>query len=173
MTKSKRSTVRPQKFTEFTWFPHFPREIRDTVWKFALPSTNTVAIYMVRESRKSQYLAASYKIPNLLHVSHESRLVANKHYQKILEDEFKDKPVYINPELDVLFIRDPKTMCFIWERKNFRAWSDDEYSKFSSPVMKNLRRLQVGSRGELLFLLPDRLMGLPKDNFSVSWTNLC
>jgi hypothetical protein len=149
MGKSKRSATRQKKPIEFTCFPKFPREIRDMVWKHALPGANTIQIYAVATpwTRLPRELKASYKVPTLLHVSQESRLVAKKHYDTIYHDKFGDefgeKPVYLDPTLDVLFIRDLGTMEYIWRDKHFSVL--DEHSKFSSPVMKNLRRLMVGN----------------------------
>jgi hypothetical protein len=113
MAKSKKSSTRPKKLKEFTCFPKLAQELRDMVWKLALPGANVVQIYAVRVSWAVQGLEASYQVPTLLHVCRESRLVAKEHYQTIFDDEFGDSPVYFNPALDVLFIRDFGTMSYL------------------------------------------------------------
>jgi hypothetical protein len=144
MAKSKNSSTRPKKLKEFTCFPKLAQELQDMVWKLALPDANVVQIYAVRISYAVQILKASYQVPALLHVCRESRLVARKRYQTIFDAEFGDKHVYFNPARDVLFIRDSVTMLYLWKGKNFIP-RHEKYNKFSSPIMKDLRRLQVGS----------------------------
>lgn len=60
---------------EFTLFPRLPPELRQAIWEVALPGPQTLAI---SGSDKS---ICRPKVPNLLHVNLEARIIALKTYK--------------------------------------------------------------------------------------------
>jgi hypothetical protein len=108
--------AKPQILTKFTLFPKFPREIRDMIWAKSIPGSQIVEVYVIERKPSesegfgsyngSYNIRVSYKVPIMLQVGQGSRRVALKFYTKILENNFGERPVYLNAALDILHLRD-------------------------------------------------------------------
>ena len=166
MPKSKKAAkkaAKPQiltENTEFTLFPKFPGEIRDMIWAKSIPGSHVVEVYIVerdpcesdgRYSYNGSYeMRASYKVPDMLQVCQESRSVALKVYTKILENEFGERPVYLNAALDILHLRDGKVFEHLTHTHGFKPrWTSQQLRHQNcfpteSPIIHQLRCLQIG-----------------------------
>ncbi|CZT05479.1 uncharacterized protein RAG0_11548 [Rhynchosporium agropyri] len=93
---------------QFAFFPKLPAELRLMIWELALPGERIVRIQEFVESSPHDRILQAYqcigskaRVPTLLHVCHESRTLALKHYTIILKNRLL-KPTYFNPDLDTL-----------------------------------------------------------------------
>jgi hypothetical protein len=171
MPKSKKAAKKaakpqiPTEKTEFTLFPKFPGEIRDMIWAKSIPGSHVVEVYIVERhpcepdgsyTYNGQYeMRASYKVPVMLQVCQESRIVARKVYTQILVDEFKYRPVYLNTALDILHLRDGRVFEHICSEHGFRPrWTSQQIIQYLSffqgfrtvcPIIHQLRCLQIGA----------------------------
>lgn len=100
--------------TQFHLFPSLPYEIRHKIYKHILSEPRTVKItgekgIMTSTSRARRYLKrynSSTPIPTLLHLSHETRLLALKHYKPHFRTQCSPSYTYINFETDTIELAD-------------------------------------------------------------------
>jgi len=149
MAKSKK-VGKGKKLMKFSCFKKLPPELRNMVWKHAIPGSRIVDIKGgTHPSRGTHFnrpvvLSASYKVPILLQVSYESRAVALKVYTKLFDKEFRDRPVYFNLAVDVLSVQDTPTLYYLCSLGGFRSqWGpNSSIPKRTSVIVPGLRRLQ-------------------------------
>lgn len=148
MAKPKRTT-KANKLTEFTIFRKLAPELRNMIWEL-VPEANVVEIWAEQEwtvdpdgePKRVFGLFASYKVPAVLQVSREARIVALKCFTKIFEAQTEDRTIYFNTDLDVLSIRNNVTFQCLCSLGGITL-SGNQSSAYS-PIMNKLRRLQFG-----------------------------
>lgn len=104
------------QYTKFTLFPGLPRELQLLIWSFTQSKAQTIGVLTKckRERDAADQLACSrndsscfhliaYKPPILLHVCHDSRMVALKSYCLAFQEQFA-RPIYMNFEKDGLLL---------------------------------------------------------------------
>ncbi|KAL2074174.1 hypothetical protein VTL71DRAFT_7952 [Oculimacula yallundae] len=107
----------------FKFFPRLPAELRLMIWELALPGERVVriqdfpeCIHKHQPSAVCRCIGSKARVPTLLHVCHESRALALKHYTITFENRMF-QPTYFNPNLDILYFA-----------------SVDDFMKFAHPV---------------------------------------
>jgi len=103
--------------TEFKYFMKFPVEVREMIWKEALPKYQVVKIDNAGSHRGGSsfwthedapfdqaFIAkASYAIPAPLHTNLESRTVAKRNYDLAFSEQLGGNPIYFNFDTDTIY----------------------------------------------------------------------
>jgi hypothetical protein len=92
----------------FTLFPNLPQELREMIWKFALPGPRTIEISLVNPHRSPAYY---FKVPAVLQVSREARKTVQGFYRLFLERKRKDGARFIAFQCHIILIS--KEMLFL------------------------------------------------------------
>jgi len=106
--KKQKELERKDTDLMFTLFPGLPLELREMIWKFALPGARTIEISSVNPHRGPAYY---FKVPTILQVSHEARRTAQGFYRLYLERKRKDGARFIAFQCHILLIS--KEMLFL------------------------------------------------------------
>lgn len=113
--RTSKSKAKPEP--AFTLFPKLPAELRKLVWGFALPGPKIVTIFAPKPYAYQNQIEAWYKIPAMLHTCHESRVLAQKAFDRVFGKSLGGNPVYFDFNQDALFFDgvDAMELFFGWE----------------------------------------------------------
>ncbi|KAH6720230.1 hypothetical protein BKA61DRAFT_668147 [Leptodontidium sp. MPI-SDFR-AT-0119] len=113
----------PPPLKKFIVFLKLPAELRLMVWELVLPGERVVRIQEFTEcsrhhkpSASCRCIGSKARVPTLLHVCRETRLLALKSYTIAFKNRLL-KPTYFNPKVDILLFA-----------------SVDDFFKFACPV---------------------------------------
>ncbi|KAE9376171.1 hypothetical protein N431DRAFT_454737 [Stipitochalara longipes BDJ] len=137
---------------EFILFPKFSKEIRDMIWKFAIPGPRVVNIFLRQCKTPEQRLHPEKPIrpkaesvtPAMLHTCRESRQIALQSYQPAFEEFLRERPVYFDWSRDYLYFDEGETFlesCFA-ERVFHHEM---ELSEACLNWQKKLRHMAIGA----------------------------
>jgi hypothetical protein len=102
----------------FTFFPKFPPEIRDQIWKYSLPGPRVLRTDTQRIDPDKLHFPTEYRTPNpsALYVCQESRAVALTRYRLC----FGTQDIYANlPGGDIIFMQ-PEMLAWKWTLRTDR-----------------------------------------------------
>lgn len=122
--------------TEFTLFPKLPAELRDQIWKFALPGPRTITISVRRcsenqaegERRGFTFNSSDFRteansqglLPTtLLHACHESREIVLGRYELAFLEPLQDNGTWIDWDRDCLYFEETRSFrlcCGGWNQ---------------------------------------------------------
>jgi hypothetical protein len=105
----------PGLLTEFPLFPNFPVELQLKIWKMALPNSYNVITITDRGHFQNDYTKmnygdwirrahSSYKIPAILHVNKQARIIAAQVLTPAFKYELGRAPVFFDFSRDVLHL---------------------------------------------------------------------
>jgi hypothetical protein len=145
LSKQDKTRSIPDKFT---LFPKLPLELRDTIWKLALPRPQTVEIHEYRDR------PFKLPVPVVLHVDQEARRLAKRHYTLSLEGLRKQGQVYIDFHVDTLLIKDVSSVAKLYDVE--AHWNRPRPWKLrNAEAMKHLEdNVQHLAVGESSYLCP-------------------
>lgn len=106
--KKQKELERTDRDLMFTLFPKLSLELREMIWKFALPGPRTIEISSINQHRSPAYY---FKVPTVLQVNHESRRTAQSFYCLCLERRRKDGARFIAFQSHIILIS--KEMLFL------------------------------------------------------------
>lgn len=89
----------------FPQFPLFPKELRLSIWKLALPNGRIISVHEIEDQREGRWAFARFvlqqsKLP-LLYTCHESRITALQVYQVHQYKQF-GQPFFFDPKSDAI-----------------------------------------------------------------------
>jgi len=132
--------------TKFSSFRKLPTELRLKIWGYAIPATRIVkvvknenpskiTIFQDPDGMHSGRCSRSYVIlsvtPAVLHICHESRVLALQHYALAFHKMLDDRPIYLNFETDVFHFEDTDALHkfsgnpFILSRRTKKLHGDE------------------------------------------------
>jgi len=94
--------------TNFHKFRKLPPELRVMIWRFISKTSRTITLDWAIKKRGAPMVIEHFAktVPAVLHVSHESRSTAARHYEFYYNCRLNIKPLYINFNVDILMIGD-------------------------------------------------------------------
>jgi hypothetical protein len=116
----------------FTYFPLLPPELREMVWKYALPGPRMIKVTAVDVSQTMRdrlslwsifpctavwegFIEQSPIATPLLHTCHRSRTIALKTYEATFTPQLRGSSFYFNWELDTLYFQTDRGLeCFFY-----------------------------------------------------------
>ncbi|KAH6721824.1 hypothetical protein BKA61DRAFT_666563 [Leptodontidium sp. MPI-SDFR-AT-0119] len=109
----------------FPRFPKLPLELRREVWRRVLPEPQSIFItanghaqYIIIGNIRTQTWVyrpeASYKVPRLLGVCHETRQEVMIYHRPCFAHQFGGVPVYYNPKTDLLHFDNPEALLHFY-----------------------------------------------------------
>jgi 2EXR family len=96
---------------DFFRFPNLPANVRQRIWKYAIPSGRVVDV--VFEQEKDRYFSFAAIVPPILHVTKESRAVGLRFYTLCFGTESHLASIPFDFSVDCLFLDDwlaPRTV---------------------------------------------------------------
>ncbi|PMD42162.1 hypothetical protein L207DRAFT_631995 [Hyaloscypha variabilis F] len=92
----------------FHKFPQLPPELRVMIWRFVSKTPRTLTLDWAIKKRGAPMVIEHFAktVPAVLHISHESRSTAARHYEFYYSSRLNIKPLYINFNVDTLMIGD-------------------------------------------------------------------
>jgi len=156
--------------TEFTLFPKLPAELRDQIWKFALPGPRTITVIRrplknwayryttitdrLRRTRlglptgkNDQFVKANTRgvLPTpLIHACHESRQIVLRRYELAFAEFLHEDPIYFSFDYDCLYFEDTMAFQAAFDGVLF-DWPPSP-SDHATCWRKQLRHLAIGGK---------------------------
>ncbi|CZR61610.1 uncharacterized protein PAC_11507 [Phialocephala subalpina] len=105
---ASRCPITPRRLKKFALFSKLPIELRFKIWNLS-PEHRTIEMRFANNCRSTQYDLVFSRVPAVLHVHQESRIEGLRSYNLLFGHKKQCRqPVYFNPEIDRLHLRDLK-----------------------------------------------------------------
>jgi hypothetical protein len=193
---SKTTDKASRKFSSavFTLFPELPKELRDMIWRHAIPPprivafNNTEVISAERQPFRVPVVSAEIKTPAILHICRDSRELGLQFYKQAFKFELR-KPIYFDFDRDLVqfkncpalrrygMMNDMEGLGFSWPLRDLntvrevviRGWEENSHD--TETALKSLLPFAYRCfKGlQTLYVIDERADEVPSDQTSDNW----